>query len=285
MSKSSKILAQPSLTLENGEFYSVILFATPRSGSNFIAQRLCKAGYGVTREWMWKNRYYTGELSLNAVHSVIKTSLAIAGRTFSAKIMWQHLFDDLLPILPYEEWPDWFGETRFLVLEREDKLSQVTSLLKAKYDNEWYYGHKDVVKDANHSNIVDVYGNIKIDDTIKNYRWILKNQYAGERWIEENNIPILKRLSYSNLDSDTDETIKLLKESGVPRVNPKPCLNTPIKQSNNINDLLKAFVKETLKVTEDEFNAFTLDDLESYLNEFKKDDKGISFKDFLINHS
>lgn len=287
MSESSKILAKPSLTLENGGFYSVILFATPRTGSSFVGQRLSKAGFGVTREWMYKGRYYTGELSLNAVHSVIKTSLETVGRTFSTKIMWHDLFDDFLPILPYEAWPDWFGETRFLTIEREDKLGQVTSLLKARYDNEWYVRHtnKDLVKDVKHDDIVDVYGNIRINGILKNYHWILINQLAGERWIEKNNIPILKKLSYSNLHSDSEEVINLLRESGIPRIDSKSWHNSPVKQSNNTNDLLKAFVTETLKVTEDEFNSFTTENLNDYLKEFEKDDTNISFKDFLVNHS
>lgn len=267
--------------------HSVILFASPRTGSSFVGQRLSKAGFGITREWFYDKTHYCENLTLDSIHTLINVSRVMCGRTFSAKIMWGHLIETVLPILPYEVWPEWFGNMHFLIIERGDKLSQACSLNKAWKDNEWYCGQNEIIEDTTTDKLISIYGGITINEFLHETMWAVHYyQEQGERWIKENDIPILKRINYSNLESDTQEALKLLREKNVPRIQkPKPWYKSPVKQANNVNDLLKAFVTETLKITEDEFNTFTSDDISGYLKEFEKDNTNISFKDFLINHS
>ena len=269
----------------------MILLASPRSGSGFVSNNLTAAGYGVMREWMFKKQHYKGKITLDSVHSIISTTIQtqMRGRKiFSAKIMWNDLFNGLLPILPYEVWPEWFGETHFLTIEREDKLSQIASFHKALVDDKWFTRKKQEAENITFDEIVEIYGDSTIPQILSGTIWAVYMQTErGKKWITDNKIPIVKNLRYSSLQKDVEDTLKILKKRDVPSLEiPMEVKHMiPVKQRNNVNSLLKEYIKEMLSVTEEEFNALSLKELREYINVFKDNDNTITFGDFLVNRS
>jgi len=260
---------------------TIILFADPRTGSNYVAKQIANAGFGTMKEWMLADHHYDGQLTLSAIHSLIALSdQAEIGRTFNVKIMWGHLFNEVLPILPYEAWNDWFGQMHIITIEREDKMNQAVSFQKCFCDNKWQLKAK--AENETDDMIIDKYGDTTINQIINRVVWgLAKPREDGKKWLKDNNVPVIKNILYSNLYSDTEEAITLLKGKTQPVMRVPRIPYEGFIQSNNVNELLKEFMIEILGISEKTFDNLPLDDLHKIQRDIEKSSPHKTFKEFM----
>jgi LPS sulfotransferase NodH len=245
--------------------------------------RLGNQGFGQMYEWMYEKHHYDNKFTLSSLQSLIVQAQSHKGRVFNSKIMWTHLFRNLLPLLPYEAWPEWFGNNiHIITMDREDKMNQAVSFQKAANDKRWQ-GLKPK-EDFTNDVIIDKYGDTTVNQIINCSIWALQRPRAkGLQWLKDNNISIIKNVRYSNLYSDTEELLLLLEKEGIPYQN-RLRRNLSSIQSNNVNTLMKELMVEELKISEKEFDGLSLDQLDEIqrdLVEMEKRQKPKTLKEFM----
>lgn len=275
------IFNESDIFRSNQERNTVILFSEPRTGSNYVAKQIANAGFGTMKEWMFSGHHYSNQLTLNSLHSLIAmVQQDHYGRTFNTKIMWSHLLNDLLPILPYEAWESWFGQLHIMTIEREDKMNQAVSFQKCFCDNKWAVLNE--TENLTEDLIIDKYGDTTINQIINRAIWgLARHREEGKKWLEDNNVPVMKHIRYSNLYSDTKEAVTLLKEKVEPVMKVPRIPWKSHQQANNVNELLKEFMVETLGISEKTFDKLSLDDLHNIQRDIEESSPHKTFKEFM----
>lgn len=123
---------------------SLLIFATPRSGSSFFGDALVQAEWLHPHQELFINHWVRGEMSSGKSSSAIvqdRLTNYAAKKGFGVKVMWPD-WNRLLRSCP--TLLDLFEDPYIVFLHREDKIAQVISLTIAKQTHKWHSYQKAI---------------------------------------------------------------------------------------------------------------------------------------------